>query len=122
MIEQQAQMQDLAFWDEYPSASRWIVYRHEEPIGRIVIDWDVDGFVHGVDVAISPSRENVGKGAILLSAWVSVADRLGRECRLTVLKNNRAKLLYHRLGFRSVGDHDGANLTMTRPVNRQPIL
>lgn len=117
MIEQQAQMQDLAFQEEYPLASRWIVLRHDEPIGRIVVDWYVDGFVYGVDVAISPDRKNVGKGAILLSAWVAAADRLGRPCRLTVLKNNRARLLYHRLGFRSVGDHDGANLTMIRPVN-----
>lgn len=117
LIEQQAQMQDLAFRQGYPSASRWIVLRGAEPIGRIVIDWDVDGIVHGVDVAILPDRRYVGKGATLLSAWVSVADRLGRECRLTVLKNNRARLLYHRLGFRSVGDFDGANLSMIRPVN-----
>jgi ribosomal protein S18 acetylase RimI-like enzyme len=116
LIEQQAQLQDLAFCQEYPSASRWIVLRGDEPIGRIVIDWDVDGIVHGVDVAILPDSRNVGKGATLLLAWVSAVDKLGRECRLTVLKNNRARLLYHRLGFRSVGDHDGANLTMIRPV------
>lgn len=117
LIEQQAQMQDMAFRHEYPSASRLIVLRGADPIGRIVIDWDDSGIVHGVDVAILPDRRNVGKGAILLSAWVRVADQLGRECRLTVLKNNRARLLYQRLGFRSVGDHDGANVTMMRPAH-----
>jgi ribosomal protein S18 acetylase RimI-like enzyme len=121
LVEQQAQLQDLAFREEYPLASRWIVTSQDAPIGRIVIDWDVDGIVHGVDVAILPGRKNVGKGATLLLAWVAAADRLGRECRLTVLKNNRARLLYHRLGFRSVGDHDGANLNMIRPVNGQPM-
>jgi len=116
MIEQQAQLQDRAFREEYPSASRWIVMRHDHPIGRIVVEWDVDGFVYCVDVAISPDRQNVGKGTTLLSAWIAAADRVGRPCRLIVLKSNRARLLYHRLGFRSVGDHDGANLTMIRPV------
>lgn len=116
MIEQQAWLQDVAFREDHPSAPRWIVLHGDTPIGRIIVDWDLDGTCHGIDVAILPGKENVGKGAVLLSAWIATADWLGRNTSLQVLASNRAYMLYHRLGFKPVGDLDRPSITMVRPV------
>lgn len=118
MIKQQAWMQDQSYRQEFPSASRCIVTRGTEPIGRIIIDWDADALSHCIDVAMISSEQGAGIGASLLMAWITISDRLCRDSCLQVFAGSRAKNLYQRLGFNPVGDAYQPSITMIRPAGR----
>jgi GNAT superfamily N-acetyltransferase len=114
MIEQQAWMQDQGYRVEFPAASRWIILRSGQPIGRIIIDWDIEGLSHCIDLALLPAEQGGGIGAALLQSWIATSDRLGRDCWLEVTVGNRARNLYNRLGFVAAGDPHQPNITMKR--------
>jgi ribosomal protein S18 acetylase RimI-like enzyme len=90
--------------------------------GRIVIDWGADHISHGVDIAVLPELRSTGVGLHMLRAWLEVADHGAWTCTLDVNSNNRAALLYRRLGFREVvqgaGPEAGPFIRMARaPVS-----
>jgi GNAT superfamily N-acetyltransferase len=57
---------------------------------------------------ILPEYQNKGIGTYLLKSILDKADRLGRNVALKFLKNNPAKSLYVRNGFRLVDTSDVA--------------
>lgn len=114
MLEQQAFLQDRGSKEEFPMASRWIVLRRGEPIGRIIIDWDYDGQSHCVDIALLPAEQGAGVGTALLKAWIAVSDRLKRDTSLQVLVDSRAKDLYQRIGFVITSTENEPSVTMVR--------
>ena len=116
MIEQQAKFQDQGYRTAFPLATRWIVLRNDQPIGRIIIDWGIDSLSHCVDLALFPAEQGAGLGTYLLQAWVTVSDRLGRATRLEVLANHGARGAYGRLGFVAIDDNYQPNIIMVRPV------
>jgi GNAT superfamily N-acetyltransferase len=116
MIEQQARFQNQAYRDNYPNASRWIIMRGERSIGRIIIDWGIDGNSRCIDLAIIPEEQGEGIGTALLCVWIAVSERLDRDCCLQVVADSRAKDLYVRLGFVVTGDPHQPSIAMTRPV------
>jgi ribosomal protein S18 acetylase RimI-like enzyme len=114
MLEQQAQMQAASFTAQFPQALRLIVWRGTTPIGRLIIDWDQDGFSHCIDIAVLPQDKGTGIGSALLTAWIAVSQSLGRDCRLMVEADNRARNLYRRLGFVECAGDNPMRLTMVR--------
>jgi ribosomal protein S18 acetylase RimI-like enzyme len=106
LLRQQAETQMASHRAANPQAMTRIVGNADQPIGRIAIDWDCDGVSHGVDIAVLPQYRRTGAALHMLRAWLDVADRLGRACRLEVLRDNPAKRLYARLGFRSCAEDD----------------
>ena len=117
MIEQQARFQNQGYRTAFPSASRWVIYRKEEPIGRIIIDWDIDGLSHCVDLALLPMAQGAGMGTHLLQAWIAVSDRLGLATCLQVISNHGARGAYGRLGFVAISNPDQPSITMGRPAS-----
>jgi hypothetical protein len=59
----------------------------------------------------------------MLRAWLEVADEGQWSCTLDVNRDNRAALLYTRLGFAAVeqaGDETSPFMRMARPARRRP--
>lgn len=106
LLEVQSSSQQASYRQSHPTAMRRIVLHNGVPVGRIVVDWNVAGVSHGVDIAVLPQTRATLAGPHMLRAWLEVADRLGRPCSLDVLADNRARLFYRRLGFALEERHD----------------
>ncbi len=78
-------------------------------MGRIVIDWDVAGAMHCVDVAVLPDARGMRVSLALLETWLEVADALDWRCTLQVLAENPAVRLYRRLEFVEAPGQDPAD-------------
>ncbi len=55
---------------------------------------------------VVPSQQNRGIGTAILRDLIGKARSNGKAFTLEVLKNNRARLLYERLGFRVIGQSE----------------
>lgn len=107
MLLQQHHIQEATFGAQYRQAMRRILLRGGQPVGRIIIDWSGSTSVHGVDIAVFPDENGRGGGLILLRAWLTVCDALGRPASLFVRADNRARRLYAHLGFADVQGQAG---------------
>jgi GNAT superfamily N-acetyltransferase len=118
MMEMQFAAQDASFRHDHPLAMRRITTWQGAPVGRIIVDWDMDDGTLGVDIAVNPAARASGAGLAMLRAWVEVADALGLPAKLNVLSSNPVQRIYQHLGFRPVAgsETDAAYITMTRPV------
>jgi len=92
-----------AHYREYPNADHQIILAEGRPIGRILVSQLKDEFLL-VDIAILAEYRNAGIGATLIRQLLARATGAGKAVRLHVEKSNRARSLYHRLGFNIVGD------------------
>jgi ribosomal protein S18 acetylase RimI-like enzyme len=52
---------------------------------------------------VKPSMQNSGIGTAVIRQLCDKALREGRSLDLNVMKNNRARVLYERLGFKTIG-------------------
>ncbi len=86
----------------FPAAEFQIVLVDGQPAGRLVIHRSRDE-LRIVDVALLPERRGAGIGSALLQRILGEAAATGKPLRLSVLKANRARRFYERLGFASVG-------------------
>jgi RimJ/RimL family protein N-acetyltransferase len=101
LISMQFASQTTTYRAQFPAARFDIIEQDGEPIGRIVIDAGTEvGRI--VDVALMLERRGQGLGTAIIGA---VTQRLARRVRCQVLAGNRASLsMFHRAGFRQVGD------------------
>jgi ribosomal protein S18 acetylase RimI-like enzyme len=113
-------------WDEAWQAQRFrahwrpeqftIIERGGEHIGMFALRETEDG--RGLllaNVAIAPAHQSQGIGTAVIGAITAGARAQGRTVRLTVLKVNRARRLYERLGFVIVSESE-ADYAMEFPV------
>lgn len=116
MVEQQARFQLAGHRQTAPEAMRRLALFDGEPAARIAVDWSRPGISHGVDIAVLPRLRPTMIGPAMLRAWTDIADRLGTHCTLEVIADNRARLLYRRLGFIPAPGNDphGPILSMER--------
>ncbi len=77
--------------------------------GLHVEEQDTRHFVRMIFLA--PAFQNLGLGTRLLLSEMRKAHLLGKALHLKVVKINRAKALYERMGFKTV-DHDQATFHM----------
>jgi len=113
IIHQQSVIQRISHAAAYPHATRRILLRGDQPIGRLMIKCTL-GHSRCVDVAILPMTRGLGYGTWLLTSWLQVADRLGMTTSLRVWRDNPAITLYQRLGFVVEADDGDPMATMTR--------
>jgi ribosomal protein S18 acetylase RimI-like enzyme len=55
---------------------------------------------------VTPSSQNCGIGTAILRGLIDKARREGKSLTLDVMKNNRSRVLYERLGFQVIGQSE----------------
>jgi ribosomal protein S18 acetylase RimI-like enzyme len=84
----------------FPDAYYFVVERHGERVGRLVIDFGPNE-VRLIDIAFIPAARSHGYGKQLLNALQHAAACVQAPLTLTVRRDNlRARALYESLGFR----------------------
>ncbi|MGA9525318.1 MAG: GNAT family N-acetyltransferase [Myxococcaceae bacterium] len=94
-----------------PNADFLVVLKEGTPAGRLYLDRRED-VLHIIDIALLPEARGTGIGGALLSEIIEEARASGRVVRIHVERQNRARHLYDRLGFRNVADDGGVYLLM----------
>lgn len=84
----------------FPAAEFLVIQVGGRPVGRIVLDVGANE-IRVVDLALLPEDQNHGVGTLLMRQVCAVAKM---PVRLCVLKFNRARLWYQRLGFTHFGE------------------
>lgn len=87
----------------FPDAEFQIVLLDGVNAGRLVINRTREE-IRLVDLALLPEHRNAGVGTALLQRLFGEAAAARRPLRLEVLKTNRARRLYQRLGFVPSGE------------------
>lgn len=103
-LQMQFAAQHRFYLEQFPQAEFRIVYLDGEPIGRLYADRR-DDEIRIVDLALLPEHRNQGTGTTLLREILTEGQRTGLPVRIHVEGRNPAMSLYHRLGFRKVGEH-----------------
>jgi|TARA_R110002073_G_scaffold86418_9_gene205316 ribosomal protein S18 acetylase RimI-like enzyme len=83
----------------------FIIVRNRAAVGMIkyqVLEDKIDI----MQVQISPEFQGQGIGKTILQQLLSDAERDGKKVMLSVLKQNPAQNLYHKLGFKTVGEDE----------------
>lgn len=94
----------------YQNAEHGIVLVDGRPVGRILVFRTDKEFVL-VDIALLPDHRGSGIGTALIQGLLDQATQSGAQVVLHVDKQNRARRLYQRLGFETIGD-DGVYFKM----------
>lgn len=102
-LHSQAAAQHAHYAEHYPEAEFQIIERDGQPVGRhYVAAWD-DEF-RLIDIALLPAARGHGIGQRLIAALLERARAAHKPVRLHVERENPARRLYERLGFRQVED------------------
>lgn len=97
-VRMQFVAQRKGYREMFPRAAFSIILEAGQPIGRMVVD-RAAGEIRLVDLVLQPACRGRGLGTRLLSGLCSEADTEKKPLRLHVLRGNRARRLYERLGF-----------------------
>jgi ribosomal protein S18 acetylase RimI-like enzyme len=111
-VAHQFEAQDAHYRLHYDGAAFDVIEVDGEPAGRLYVHRGPSE-IRIVDIALSPSYRGRGLGTRLLRALIAEADDAGRKLSIHVERNNPARRLYERLGFRPAGEH-GLHLLMER--------
>jgi len=110
----QFQAQHAHYTAHYADAEFLVIEQAGVAVGRLYLHWRASE-LRIVDIALLPEARGHGTGAALLSALLAAAARDGRSVSIHVEQMNPAMRLYHRLGFRKVGEHGIYHLMEWRP-------
>jgi ribosomal protein S18 acetylase RimI-like enzyme len=103
----------LGSWNEPGQQSVVEAALKHEGTSIIVVDGSDAGWLHVIEAAdsiylgqlyLAPSLQNRGIGTAILRELRDKARQAAKALTLDVMKNNRARSLYKRLGFKVVGD------------------
>jgi ribosomal protein S18 acetylase RimI-like enzyme len=98
-----AQMQQYRM--SYANASNSIVLLNDQPVGRLIVDRSERELIL-VDISLIPEQRGGGIGTHLIKELLFEASSTTKPVRLHVLRTNRAKDLYERLGFAVVNSDE----------------
>lgn len=87
----------------YAEADHRVVLFDGKPAGRLLV-FRSELEIILVDIALLPEHRNRGIGAALIDELLGEAERSSKPVRLHVVKENRARRLYERLGFEIIQD------------------
>jgi len=104
-LQHQFKAMRMGYLSMFPRAEFLVVLNDRTPIGRMVISRSAD-MIRVVDVALLPAARGKGIGTLLMRRVQAEATAASVPIRLQVFQNNRARHLYHRIGFEIAG-HDG---------------
>lgn len=105
LLPMQYQAQQRQYEQAWPAGDHQLILRHGRPIGRLLVARTSEEF-RLVDIALLPAHQGCGIGSGLLRMLLREAGDHGLPLTLHVAKDNPARRLYLRLGFR-VTDEDG---------------
>jgi GNAT superfamily N-acetyltransferase len=114
-IDQQFDAQHRHYLSHYGDAEWLIVTRRGEPIGRLYLFEDEREFLI-IDVTIAPQARGAGIGAAILEDIFALAAPTGKRVAIHVEKNNPARRLYSRVGFRMAEDQGIYDLMVREPA------
>ncbi len=113
LLKMQIQGQRSAYAAQYPNAVHGIIVLDDRDVGQLIVDRTED--MHFlVDITVQRQSRGKGIGTWILRALCVEAEMLRKPLRLQVMINNRAKDLYHRLGFHMIEDRQVAWLMERR--------
>jgi ribosomal protein S18 acetylase RimI-like enzyme len=84
-----------------------IVYLDNEKIGLLKLD-DKENIVEIVQVQIDPIFQGKGLGRQIVASVIEKALKQNKQITLSVLKENPARELYLRMGFKIIGQDDAS--------------
>jgi ribosomal protein S18 acetylase RimI-like enzyme len=102
-LEMQFQLQDTHYRAHYPGAEFYLVLRQGEAAGRLYLHRTA-GELRVMDLALLAPFRNAGLGGAIFASLQAQAGAAGQCVSIHVEKENRARALYARLGFREVED------------------
>lgn len=102
-LAMQFEAQHSHYMRQYPHAAFWLVVKGDRPVGRLYLDEWEDEF-RLIDIALMPEHRGRGLGTLLLEDVMEAASVRGKVVRIHVEKNNPARTLYARLGYRQIED------------------
>ncbi|WP_230432432.1 GNAT family N-acetyltransferase [Plesiomonas shigelloides] len=106
LLNQQAKLQQKYYKEKYPASEILIIEHLGTRIARLHIDRHNNSNWHIIDISLLPSLCGQGIGTAILNMVIKKADQVGSPCSLYVRKDNPAKRLYQRLGFRVLPNPD----------------
>jgi ribosomal protein S18 acetylase RimI-like enzyme len=113
-LDMQFRAQHAHYQQHYPTADRFVILRTTEPVGRLYLGrFDHEHSV--IEIALLPAHRGQGLGTALMQDLLDEAAAAGKPLRIHVEKNNPARHLYARLGFRPVADHGVYDLLERSP-------
>ncbi|SEK80054.1 Acetyltransferase (GNAT) family protein [Aquimarina amphilecti] len=83
--------------------SSYVIQLNESKVG-VLKYLDTNGAIEILQLQILPEFQGKGIGKYLLNHIIQLSDDLNKVVRLKVLKENPAKFLYERNGFKIVGE------------------
>lgn len=95
--------QQHSYKAQYTRADHDIILLDNVAIGRVMVERG-DQEIRGVDIALLPAYRSTGIGGVIIQDLLDEARRAGKPFRIQVVRTNRARRLYDRLGFREIGD------------------
>ena len=102
-LQMQFDAQHRFYMEQFATAEFQIVLLNREPVGRLYVDRRPDE-IRIVDIALLPQHRNQGIGSRLMGDLCAEAEGAGFPVRIHVERSNRVLRLYHRFGFRKIGD------------------
>lgn len=102
-LEFQFRAQQTFYQSQFMGANYWVIEQASVPIGRLYLDRR-DDEIRIIDIALMPDYRDRGIGTALLNAVLAEARVKNQPVTIHVEHNNRVLQLYHRLGFRQIGD------------------
>lgn len=103
-VEQQFSAQDAHYRGNYPGATLDVIEVDGSPAGRLYVHRGPSD-IRIMDIALAPAFRGRGIGTELLGELIEEAEKSGRTLSIHVERNNPARSLYDRLGFRPAGEH-----------------
>ncbi|MGH6926241.1 MAG: GNAT family N-acetyltransferase [Propylenella sp.] len=116
-LESQFALQRHHYLTYYAATDCAVLEKDGVPAGRLYVDRGPETLLV-VDLALLPEWRGQGVGTALMLAVMEEARAAGKSVTVTVEKQNRAELLYKRLGFREISD-EGAHSVMEWRADEQ---
>ncbi len=99
-------MQDDFFYKSWSgNAGFQIINWGGQPAGYTRVE-ETPEYIYGHELVLLPQYQSKGIGSSLLASWQENAKSKNIPLRLQVLKENKAKELYERVGFKETGQTD----------------
>ncbi len=103
-LRMQFKAQRSSYAMQFPNADYRIIVHDGRAAGRLIVDRSGDDILL-IDVALLPEFRNAGIGSALMRQIMAEAAQARKALKLHVEKVNRARRLYDRLGFSTIGDN-----------------
>jgi ribosomal protein S18 acetylase RimI-like enzyme len=111
-VAQQFAAQTAHYARHYAGMTADVILVDDEPAGRLLVArWPDE--IRIVDISILPEHRGRGAGSVLLGELLDEAAAAGKRLSIHVERENRARRLYERLGFRQADEY-GVYLRMER--------